>query len=1080
VADTVARIVLAGIDRSGAAFTSAKRNLAALTSSAAAFSARVAPLLGTVGLLGGALSAVSFTSLIDGIDALNDVKDATGASIENISALENIGARTGTSFDTVSASLVKLNQVLKDINPESPAARAIKSIGLSIEELRRLDPAEALRRVALALNGYSDEGDKARIVQELFGRSVRETAPFINDLAKAGELNATVTTNQAAEAEKFNQQLFALGKNTRDAARGIASDFVPALNDILKAFNERGLLAALDVFGNKAFDWENSQTRKQIKVLQGDLKDLQAQASVVDLGFLDKIKAVGAAGALALTFGGTTAPEIDADIAAKRKQLDDLNAKLAPAGGGRGFVNPPVVDTRPPAPRLGGTGGAAPDQVALFKTQLQARQQAIQQTLSNEQDILRFNEQFVQEIYRSSSISLESAFQAQDELRRRNVEEIRRASDATIQAEQDFQAKLPKPKDAAGRQRNDVEVEQSEARITAARVKLQAAEREFDQATSLAAVQRPEQRAQLSQQVQQFEAALQDMVTGGRARASELADIAVQTREATRLLIEGGADPAVAQQRAQVFGQQLERQRDLNLARDRFAEVTRKASEEEERFVIAANARGDSRDDVERGLFEIRSRSLAQMGDMVRQAEDLATAADPDSPAVLFARELRLEFERAAGSVDPLRDRLLSLADETGKTWAGAIEDALLDGDWEKAGETIMRDLARGLINEQVTQPLQQAVSQLLRGGVGTPGTNTGGGLGSLLGGVFGTTSPTTVPGFAGGQIDVSKPLDVLGSTATDSAAQLAGLGKDSALVSQIMSLLPTAAITPTATAMSAFNFVGVQPATASLTSLAAMADAAASALSGIAGGGGESGGLFDDLVGAFFGGSDMPIPWDLGFSAGGYTGNAPVQAAAGFVHGKEFVFSAPAVQTLGVDRLDQLHTAAKNGLLPGYAQGGYVDVLGAGLPAWTVGEPAAGPLAPLDRAIGRAADDPTRADMLAQSLDDPFAELERFHRGGISHEEQLAVVLRNEEILTASDPRHSDNGGAVVQMNVRVINQHPRAQVSTQQGQDGTLEVLITELDKRMGASIAAGRGEVWHATKRRAGLNDGAVLVT
>lgn len=51
-----------------------------------------------------------------------------------------------------------------------------------------------------------------------------------------------------------------------------------------------------------------------------------------------------------------------------------------------------------------------------------------------------------------------------------------------------------------------------------------------------------------------------------------------------------------------------------------------------------------------------------------------------------------------------------------------------------------------------------------------------------------------------------------------------------------------------------------------------------------------------------------------MGFRKGGYTGNGGVNDPAGFVHGKEFVFSAPAVQNIGLRNLAALHDAAKNG----------------------------------------------------------------------------------------------------------------------------------------------------------------------
>lgn len=70
-------------------------------------------LSGSVKSLGGGLAGLGlslsvgsvvayFAAINKGVDALNDLKDATGASIENISALEDVAARTGAGFDVVS------------------------------------------------------------------------------------------------------------------------------------------------------------------------------------------------------------------------------------------------------------------------------------------------------------------------------------------------------------------------------------------------------------------------------------------------------------------------------------------------------------------------------------------------------------------------------------------------------------------------------------------------------------------------------------------------------------------------------------------------------------------------------------------------------------------------------------------------------------------------------------------------------------------------------------------------------------------------------------------------------------------
>lgn len=182
---------------------------------------------------------------IDSIDAMNDLKDATGASIENISALEDVAIRTGTSFESVGGALVKFNTALKDAKPGSDIEAAFKSLNLNIADLKTLDPAEALRQTAVALSRFADDGNKARLVQELFGKSVREVAPFLKDLAEQGTLVAKVTTEQAQAAENFNKELFNLQKNAQDAARSLAGDLVTGVNRAAVAFRESGLLAAV-------------------------------------------------------------------------------------------------------------------------------------------------------------------------------------------------------------------------------------------------------------------------------------------------------------------------------------------------------------------------------------------------------------------------------------------------------------------------------------------------------------------------------------------------------------------------------------------------------------------------------------------------------------------------------------------------------------------------------------------------------------------------------------------------------------------------------------------------------------------
>jgi hypothetical protein len=309
----------------------------------------------------GVSGVISFSrQLVDGIDALNDFADATGASVESASALEDIARRTGTTLEGVEGILVRFNAALKDAKPDSDTGRVLKQLGLDAEALKRVDPAEALRQVAVALSGYADDGNKARIVQELFGKSVREAAPFLKDLAEAGQLNATVTRQQAEEAERLNKMIFGLQKDFTDLARSIGADLIPQISQLLTLFKNLregpGLFAAFKQSLVRSFDTPTdglSFYNKELQKLDKELERFQKRA-----------------GSNQFSVAESSRREID-KLKAQREELvkfanayrNTVNAAGAGAGGGRGFVNPGAVE-RPglrapnPPPRAGGIGRA--------------------------------------------------------------------------------------------------------------------------------------------------------------------------------------------------------------------------------------------------------------------------------------------------------------------------------------------------------------------------------------------------------------------------------------------------------------------------------------------------------------------------------------------------------------------------------------------------------------------------------------------------------------------------------------------------------------------------------------------------
>lgn len=287
--------------------------------------------------LGAALSVVGLTQLLratlEGVEALDDLSDATGASIENISALEDIAARTGTSMSTVGDALIRLNKVLSDANPNTPMAQALKAIGLNAAELRKLDPAEALRRTAEALAGYADDGAKARLVQELFGKSTREVASLLKDLSEAGRLNGTLTAEQARETKAFNRELAAFSKNMVDGARAVTGEMLPALNQFFE--RARGLKKAGGFFKFVGLEVDANLASDRLRVVTDEMERLQA--------YMDR--------------QGKPSPVLAIQMSNLRLEADKLTRDaLAASAALKGFadIGAPLANGRRPANEGGG------------------------------------------------------------------------------------------------------------------------------------------------------------------------------------------------------------------------------------------------------------------------------------------------------------------------------------------------------------------------------------------------------------------------------------------------------------------------------------------------------------------------------------------------------------------------------------------------------------------------------------------------------------------------------------------------------------------------------------------------------
>ncbi len=201
-------------------------------------------LIGTATAVAGGIAAAftigAFKQLIgDAVAsgaALNDMAIQTGASVEALSALADVGKYSDQTLESIGHSMGVLTRNLASSTEESKgAAAALDAMGLSLDDFRQLKPEDQMQAVAKSLDGFQDGAGKAAVMMALFGKEGAKMLPFMQDLASVGELQARITTEQAAAADSLDDNWKKLTTTGGETAKEVAMGMVPALDESVRA-----------------------------------------------------------------------------------------------------------------------------------------------------------------------------------------------------------------------------------------------------------------------------------------------------------------------------------------------------------------------------------------------------------------------------------------------------------------------------------------------------------------------------------------------------------------------------------------------------------------------------------------------------------------------------------------------------------------------------------------------------------------------------------------------------------------------------------------------------------------------------
>lgn len=193
----------------------------------------------TAGAVAGGLAA-GFTiaaakSIISGSieigAALDDLRMQTGSTVEALSGLMAVGKFNNMGPEQIGGAMNKLAANLAGATEESKGTgKALEALGIDFETFKKLRPEEQMQTVAKAMAKFEDGTGKSAIAMALYSKQGAQMLPFLHDLAEVGDLQAKITTEQAAAAANLDDNLTRLSTSGEAWKKELANGMIPALD----------------------------------------------------------------------------------------------------------------------------------------------------------------------------------------------------------------------------------------------------------------------------------------------------------------------------------------------------------------------------------------------------------------------------------------------------------------------------------------------------------------------------------------------------------------------------------------------------------------------------------------------------------------------------------------------------------------------------------------------------------------------------------------------------------------------------------------------------------------------------------
>jgi hypothetical protein len=229
---------LTGVQTAAGRTTGALKTMASSAGGLGGAMGALVPLLSV-----GGLAAMAKSSL-DAGNAMYDLSQKTGVSVEALARFKRAARSSGTDIEAIAKAMVKLGVGMAKTS--GPAVNALKELGISAKDASgKLKTADAVTlEIANKFKALQDPGHKARLAVALFGKAGSDLIPMLNMGGSAIEsLSVKMTTAFAQKADAYSDKLAGLSGKVGALGADILVALLPAMEAITNA-----VIAGVDAF----------------------------------------------------------------------------------------------------------------------------------------------------------------------------------------------------------------------------------------------------------------------------------------------------------------------------------------------------------------------------------------------------------------------------------------------------------------------------------------------------------------------------------------------------------------------------------------------------------------------------------------------------------------------------------------------------------------------------------------------------------------------------------------------------------------------------------------------------------------